>query len=157
MHDGAVPAMYMVIKGEKPEEYEGDRSADAMARFIGDKIGGYNRMKGGKKQRKQSGGVGGEPCHAGADSCRPNDSDDDSECESYMELQHLGPDVLLSQYEVCDAEPSVSSAPVASKPAAILCKHHNLILELMIMYMTVQVMIWSRYDRSHVKLNVEIT
>ena len=89
-----------------------------MARFIGDKIGGYNKMKGGKKQKKQSGGVGGEPCHAGADSCRPNDSHDDSECESYMELQHLGPDVLLSQYEVCDAEPTASSAPVASKPAA---------------------------------------
>ena len=48
----------------------------------------------------------------------PNDSDDDSECESYMELQHLGPDVLLSQYEECDAEPTASSAPVASKPAA---------------------------------------
>ena len=60
MHDGAVPAMYIVIKGEKPEEYEGDRSADAMARFIGDKIGGYNKMKGGKKQKKQVGGIGDE-------------------------------------------------------------------------------------------------
>ena len=119
MHDGAVPAMYMVIKGEEPEEYDGDRNADAMARFIGDKIGGYNKMKGGKKQRKQRGGVGGEPCHAGADSCRPNDSDDDSECESYMELQHLGQDVLLSKYEACDPEPTTSSAPVAAEPSPV--------------------------------------
>ena len=51
MHDGAVPAMYMIIKGEKPEEYDGDRRADDMARFIG-------KMIGRKKQTKQSGGIG---------------------------------------------------------------------------------------------------
>ena len=55
MHDGAVPAMYMIIKGQEPHEYEGDRTADAMARFIGEKIGGYNKMKGGKKQKLRGG------------------------------------------------------------------------------------------------------
>jgi hypothetical protein len=51
MHNGAVPAMYMIIKGQEPQEYEGDRNADAMARFIREKIGGYSKKKGGKKRK----------------------------------------------------------------------------------------------------------
>ena len=118
MHDGAVPAMYMVIKGEEPEEYDGDRNADAMARFIGEKIGGYNKMKGGKKQEKQRGGN--KSCDAGDDFCRRKDGE--GECESYMDLQHLGADVLMSEYEECEPEPSASSAPVAADPAPVASK-----------------------------------
>ena len=113
MHDGAVPAMYMVIKGEEPEEYGGDRNADAMARFIGEKIEGYYKMKGGKNQKKQRGGN--KSCDAGDDFCKRKDGE--GECESYMDLQHLGPDVLMSEYEECDPQPTASSDPVASKPA----------------------------------------
>ena len=76
MHDGAVPAMYMVIKGENPEEYDGDRNADAMARFIGEKIGGYYKMKGGKNQKKQRGGnvMVGEESTPPAAELKPADS-----------------------------------------------------------------------------------
>ena len=119
MHDGAVPAMYMVIKGEKPEEYDGDRNADAMARFIGEKIGGYNKMEGGKKQKKQRGGN--KSCDAGDDYCRRK-GDPNAECESYMNIQHLGPDVIMSEYEECKPEPSASSAPVAAEPAPVASK-----------------------------------
>ena len=119
MHDGAVPAMYMVIKGEQPEEYDGHRNADAMARFIGEKIGGYNKMKGGKKQKKQRGGN--KPCDAGDDFCRRK-GDPTAECESYMDIQDLGADVLMSEYEVCEPQPSASSAPVAAEPAPVASK-----------------------------------
>ena len=117
MHDGAVPQCIWLLR-EKPEEYDGDRNADAMARFIGEKSEVIIKWKV-ERNKKQRGGN--KSCDAGDDYCRRK-GDPNAECESYMNIQHLGPDVIMSEYEECKPEPSASSAPVAAEPAPVASK-----------------------------------
>uniref|UniRef100_A0A6C0CQT6 Thioredoxin domain-containing protein n=1 Tax=viral metagenome TaxID=1070528 RepID=A0A6C0CQT6_9ZZZZ len=119
-HGKGVPAMFILFPNKpeiEPEEYEGDRTADEMANFI---VGKYP-MSGGKKIKRYCKMKGGnKPCDASDDFCRRKDGE--GECESYMELQHLGADVIMRDYVECEPEQSASSAPVAAEPAPFASK-----------------------------------
>ena len=51
-HDGRVPAMYFIVEGKDPMEYEGRRTEDAMAKHIFEQLRGNKiEMSGGKKRK----------------------------------------------------------------------------------------------------------
>ena len=130
-HGKGVPAMFILFPNKPeiiPEEYEGERTADEMANFIvgkypmsgGKKIGGYNKMKGGKKQKKQRGGIGIQDPYSPAPAPAPDAPEPFALEPAASNIQ--GPQHIFGTYEVTSGQDDV---PNETKQCETLCGDHR--------------------------------